>query len=143
MTIIESVRNFIETCPYLPEFRKAVNAEYLGEDEKSYVIESSPVDLIVKRYADGSSVRQFAFIFGSREYFGPDIIENIDNSGFYEHFADWLEASTLINKLPEMAEGKTAKKILATTTGYVINADETKAMYQIQCKLTYFQERMI
>lgn len=143
MTIIESVRNFIETCPYLPEFRAAVNAQYLGEDVKSYMIESTPVEPVVKRYTDGSTLRQFAFVFASREYFGPDVIENIDNSGFYEHFADWLEMSTMEGHLPEMEQGKHPRKILATTTGYVFNADETKAMYQIQCRLTYFQERMI
>lgn len=142
MTVIESIRNFVETCPYLPEFRKAVNAEYLGEAAKSYMIESTPIEPITKRYMDGSSVRQFAFVFASREYFGPDVIENIDNSGFYEHFATWLEESTLSGKLPQMGAGRTPKKIVALTTGYVFNADKAKAMYQIQCKLIYFQERM-
>lgn len=143
MTIIESIRNFIEDCPFLPEFRQAVNAEYLGEEAGSYMIEATPVEPIIKRYMDGSSVRQFAFVFASREYFGQDAMENIANSGFYEHFADWLETCTLSGILPEMEEKKTAKKIMAATTGYVFNADETKAMYQIQCKLIYFQERMI
>lgn len=142
MTTIEYIRNFIETCPWLPEFRAAINAEYLGEDTKSYMIESTPVDPVVKRYMDGSSVRQFAFVFASRECFGPDVIENIDNSGFYEHFADWLEQCSRTG-LSDMGQGKQAKKCMAVTTGYVFNADETKAMYQIQCRLTYFQERMI
>lgn len=141
MTIIESIRNFIETCPFLDDFRQAVNVEFLGENAKSYMLESTPVEPLVKRYMDGSSVMQYAFVFASREYYGPDVMENIENSGFYEHFAQWLDECTLDGNLPVMEDDKTAKKITATTTGYVFNTDETKAMYQIQCKLIYFQER--
>lgn len=141
--IIESVRKFISTCPYLPEFSAAVNAEYLGEAVKSYMVQSVPAEPIVKRYVDGSSVRRFVFYFAGREYYGPDVIENIENSGFYEHFSEWLEKCTLKGELPEMGAGKGARKIRATTTGYVFNESETEAMYQIQCELIYYQERMI
>ena len=140
--IMESIRDFIETCPYLADFDHAVNAEYMAEDAKSHMIEAAPVEPIVKRYMDGSSVRRFAFYFAGREYYGPDVIENIQNSGFYEKFSEWLESCTLKGQLPQMDAGKTARKIRATTTAYVYNADETKALYQIQCELIYFQERM-
>lgn len=143
MTIIESIRDFIQTCPFLDEFSKAVNVNYMDDDAVNYMIEPTPVNPIVKKYMGGSSVRQFAFVFASREYYGPDTIENISNSGFYERFADWLEQSTLQGKLPVLDDKKTPRKIFAETTGYVYNADETLAQYQIQCKLTYFQERMI
>lgn len=142
MTIIESVRNFVQECPYLDEFAKAINVNYMDEQAVNYMIESVPVNPIKKRYIDGSSERCFAFVFASREYYGPDTIENIANCGFYERFADWLEESTAQGQLPVMEDGKMPKKIFAETTGYVYNADETLAQYQIQCKLIYFQERM-
>lgn len=143
MTIIESVRDFIQSCPFLDEFSKAVNVNYMDDDAVNYMIEPTPVNPIVKNYIGGSSVRQFTFVFASREYYGPDTIENISKSGFYERFADWLEASTLQRKLPVMGDKRTPRKIFAETTGYVYNADETLAQYQIQCKLIYFQEGMI
>lgn len=142
MTVIESIRDFIQKCPLLDEFSKAVNVNYMDENAVNYMIEPTPVNPIVKRYMGGSSVRQFAFVFASRAYYGPDVIENITNSGFFEHFVDWLEKMTLEGNLPEMEEGKTPRKIFAETTGYVFNADETMAQYQIQCKLVYYQERM-
>ena len=95
MTIIESIRDFIQGCPFLDEFSKAVNVNYMDDDAVNYMVEPTPVNPIVKKYMGGSSVRQFAFVFASREYYGPDTIENISNSGFYERFADWLEQSTL------------------------------------------------
>ena len=97
---------------------------------------------IKKRYMDGCTVRQLNFIFASREYFGRELAENLDIDEFYEKFSEWLEeCSRTEEKLPVLGEGKEARKIEATTHGYVFDASETLAQYQIQCKLTYFQER--
>lgn len=139
MSILGSVRAFIDECPFLDEFRTAVNVNFLDEDEKSYMIEPSVTQPITKKYTDGSSVRQFNFIFASREYFGRDVLENIDIDTFYEHFSEWLEECSKEKKLPVMEDGKQARKIKATTNGYLYNADETKAQYQIQCQLIYYQ----
>ena len=64
----------------------------------------------------------------------------MDVAGFYENFSEWLERCSLKGDLPELGEGKEAKKIQALTNGYVLNADETKAQYQIQCQLVYYQK---
>lgn len=141
MTVIESVRNFIQTCPYLPEFSQAVGLDYLDESLRSYMVEVVPVTPIVKRYTNGDTVRQLVFVFASRQYYGPDVIEQIENSAFYEHFAEWLSECTFSKELPQLDMGKEAKKIEATTTGYVFNADLGIAQYQIQCRFLYYQER--
>ena len=39
MSIIESIRAFINDCPFLDEFDAVVGVEYLPEDEKSYIRE--------------------------------------------------------------------------------------------------------
>jgi len=141
MTIMESIRNFMLKCPCIEDFELGLGVESLGEDEGSYSINTTPCNPIVKKYNDGSSVRQFDFVFASKNYFGPDVMENIQNCGFYEKFSEWLEDSTRSNDLPAMGDGKTARKLIASTTGYVFNADETSAQYQIQCKLIYFEEK--
>lgn len=140
MSVLSSVRTFIDGCPFLDEFKSAVNVNYLDENEKSYMLEPSVTQPVIKRYANGSTVRQFNFIFASREYFGRDVLENLDTDTFYEHFSEWLEQCTEKKNLPVMDEGKTARKIKATTNGYLFNADETKAQYQIQCQLVFYQE---
>ena len=48
--------------------------------------------------------------------------------------------SLIHDDLPEMDKGKRAIKIQALTNGYVFNADATKAQYQIQCQLIYYQK---
>lgn len=141
--IINSLRNFIRECPYLQEFNGAirVNVDYLGEESTVYSIEETPCEPIIKKYVDGSSKRQYQFVFTSRENYGADVLQNIDNCGFYEHFSTWLEEQNLIGNLPEL-ENKEALKIEATSTGYAFQTDIDKARYQIQCKLIYMQGGM-
>lgn len=141
MSLIGSIREFVNGCPLLQEFDALVGVEYLEENTKSYMIEASVTDTpIQKRYLNGDTIRRFNFVFCSREYFGLDTVENMDVAEFYEDFSEWLEKCSLTNNLPDLGEGKEATKIRALTNGYVMNADETKAQYQIQCQLVYYQK---
>ena len=49
--IIESIRNYIRTCPHLQEFDNVVrvNVNYLDADTDSYSIEEIPSDPILKK----------------------------------------------------------------------------------------------
>lgn len=67
MTILESIRNYIKQCPYLEEFNGAVRVrvDFSKDDEATtYNIEEGVTSQpILKRYIDGSTVRQYLFIF--------------------------------------------------------------------------------
>lgn len=49
-SIIESIRTFFLTCPFLHDGR--VNVDYLGE-EMSYSIDPLPCDPVIQKYVDG------------------------------------------------------------------------------------------
>lgn len=138
--IIESLREYISSCPYLYEFNKGINIDYLDNDTTTYSIEEVPVTPVIKRYIDGSTERQYDFIFASRESYGDDVFQNIENSGFYEKFANWIEKQNYNGVLPILDEGKDARKIMVSTTGYAFQTDINSARYQIQMKLIYFQK---
>ena len=57
----------------------------LCDEAVEYVIETGIASPIVQNYIDGSSIRQYQFNFGSREYYSLDRVENIQNSTFYEN----------------------------------------------------------
>ena len=141
MNIIECLRDYVSQCPYLDEFSESVNVDYLSDDYGSYSIEEVPTDPIVKRYLDGSTERQFDFIFCSRESYGADVIQNIDNSGFYENFSDWIERNSDKGILPYLGDNRTALRIVTTTGGYAFATDINQARYQIQLKLIYLQRK--
>lgn len=142
MTIIESVKDFILTCPLLTEL-KSLNIDFLPEDPDTYSIENIPAQEILKTYLDGSTERQFVFVFAARMFYSEEVRNNIENSGFYEKFAEWLEEQTEADNLPALTGGKTASKVEAMSSGYLydIAGDLSNARYQIQCRLIYDKEK--
>lgn len=138
MSIIESLYDFLRGCPLLKDGFFGV--DFLGEEPTEYVVESMPTTDIVKQYADGSALKQYLFIFGSREFYGSDALKNLANSQFYERFASWLKSQSDNGLLPVLEDGKAAQKIEALSTGYVFDGNGTNARYQIQCRLLYFEQ---
>ena len=109
MNIVESIKEYLGTCPYLANINDCININYLGENTVSYMIEELPRERILKKYIDGTSLRQYCFMFVSREVYGQDVVQNIANSKFYENFAKWLELQSELNNLPVLDSGRVAQ----------------------------------
>lgn len=141
--IIESIRNYMRNLECLDTFNNAirVNINYLEENPDTYSIEEVPVEPIVKKYINGDSIRQYAFIFTSREPYGVDILTNIDNSGFYEKLADEIERNNENEIFPLLDDGLEPLKIEVTSTGYAFAVTEDTAQYQINLRLKYFKRK--
>lgn len=108
-TIIQSLRDYFLTCPLMGD--SAINVDYLPEGpEVEYSIDTTPATEIVKQYIDGSSVRQYLFVIRSVNDYGPDVLQNLANSGFYENLAAWLEVQTRTGNFPSLPEGKIPQK---------------------------------
>lgn len=138
--IIKALRDYISQCPYLYEFNKGINIDYLDNDSTTYSIEEVPCEPIIKRYINGDTKRQYDFIFASRESYGADVFQNIENSGFYEDFSSWIEEESLKGNLPSLEGNRESLEIRVSTTGYAFQTDDNSARYQIQLKLIYFQK---
>lgn len=141
--IIDALRNYIRMCPHLDTFNNAikVNVNYLEPNTDTYSIEEVPINPIVKKYVNGDSIRQYAFIFTSREPYGIDVLQNIDNSGFYEKFADWIENQNNNEIFPLLDNGLEPLEIKVTSTGYAFAVTEDTAQFQIQLRLKYFKRK--
>lgn len=143
--IIKVLRDYIRNCPHLDTFNNAikVNVNYLEPQADTYSIEEVPIEPILKRYVNGDSIRQYAFIFTSREPYGIDVLQNIDNSGFYEKFADWIENQNNNEIFPLLDNGLEPLEIKVTSTGYAFAVTEDTAQFQIQLRLKYFKKGMV
>lgn len=142
--IIDSIRNYMRNLNCLDTFNNAirVNVNYLEPNADTYSIEEVPVEPIVKKYINGDSIRQYAFIFTSREPYGADVLTNIDNSGFYEKLADEIERNNNNEIFPLLYEGLESLEIKVTSTGYAFAVTEDTAQYQINLRLKYFKKGM-
>lgn len=133
-SVMECVRDYIMQFPELKD--GCLMVDYLGSEGIEYTVDSVPCDPIYKRYTDGGCLKQFQFVFASREFYGADVLECIANLGFYEKFEDWIMRNNLNGVLPDL-DGRNAIFIEPTTKAYLFSADENLARYQIQLRLVY------
>lgn len=138
-SIIESLRKFMIKCPLLESDRR-VNVNYVGESME-YSIDPLPSDPIIKRYVDGGAVKQFQFAFTSREAYDEDARINIENSGFYQHFEEWLEEQNARGRMPKLTnKTQKAQKFETLNSGFLYDAENSSGQYRIECRLIYRQE---
>ena len=71
ISIAKILRNYFAECTLLQSGR--LNFDYLGIEPVEYTIETVPTEPILKKYVDGSTIRQYPFVFASRESFGADV----------------------------------------------------------------------
>lgn len=140
MTVIEYLRQYFMNFPRLQGER--LDIDCLRSQEGSYSIDSAPGESVSQRYLDGSAVRRFLFTISGRMYYGSDIATQAENLAFFEELETWLSRRELLLDLPELGEKRTARSLEVLSSAYpiIVDDDEGLARYQIQMRLTYFQE---
>lgn len=134
--MIDKLRNYFFQLGIIDE-NSNINVDFLSNEPIEYVIEPIPVEPIIKPYKDGGSLRQFVFQFGSREYFGADVVQNMANTEFYENFSALIEDNNRKGVLPKI-DGIQSIECLSNGT---INEDNTNnAKYVIQMRITYYKD---
>ena len=133
-SIIKAIREYITKCPYLHDGK--IGVDYL-EHEIAYSIEPTPIAPRETDFIDDTGIKQFAFIFASRESYGQETIQNILNTEFFEDFNNWIEENNNNDILPEV-EG--IETIECMSTGYAYQTGIDTARYQIQLKITYYKD---
>jgi hypothetical protein len=137
MTIISAVKTYIET--YSGITTEIVSVNYLPESPTNYSIVPLPGARIIETDIVGNTVREYPFALQSMES-TADELERLENSGFYETFAEWLDTQTEAGTFPTLDAGKTPTKIEATVGGVLFEQGQSDTgVYQIQCLLTYDQ----
>lgn len=138
---IEKIKDYILTCPYLDKLAD-FGVNFLDRNSSSYSIEEVPGKTIINKNIDGSSERQLNFIFASVFNFNEELETQINNSGFYEDFSDWIEENNENEVFPKLKDGETPTSIEVVTSGYLYALIDgmKRAQYQIQCKLIYEKE---
>ena len=71
--MIAAIREFLKTCPLISK-KGIINVNYLEGAKVKYTLDNVPCIPEVKRYSDGGSLRQFIFIFASREDYDANIV---------------------------------------------------------------------
>ena len=132
--IIECIRNYVMMFPELKD--GCLMVDYLSDTAIEYTVEAVPCERIFKRYTDGGAVKQFLFIFASREFYSADVNQCIETLEFYEKFENWIYERNQEGIFPDL-DGRVPVSLDVLTGGYAFDADAETARYQIQLRLLY------
>lgn len=136
--IIEVIREYLSQ--YSGFAGQKLNVDFLPPDAASFSVDAVPCKAIVKQYLNGASLRQFDFVIAMRSFWGKDLRQQIDNLGFFEGLAGWIEEQSRQHKLPDLGAGRQPRALEVSSSGYAFAPDTDLARYQMQCKLTYWQK---
>lgn len=141
--ILDIVTKFIKTCPHLESFNDIIknSINYSGEDKDFYLIKEDTYSPILKEYSNGTSIRQFQFIFSSIELYDSKVIQDIQNSEFYKNFINWIDIKSKNLELPVLGDTNESLEIEVLTNGhyYCPFVDQDLGLYKIVFRLKYFK----
>lgn len=141
MTVMQCVREWLKKYPGLDG---RLDVDFLDEEADTYSLDTIPCEEVLKRYRDGSALKQFQFAVSSRRYYEQNIAQNLSNLDFFEDLTQWVEQKAQARELPVMDKERTAQKIVVTSTAYpFIVAEDGTARYQLQARLEYFSKRRV
>lgn len=133
MSVIQAVRDYLLTCPYLSQ--ENINIDYLGSEAKEYSIDKISCEPILRQYIDGSSIRQYQFALTSVESYSNDYSVNQKNIEFYEMFENWVQEQNAISNFPDLLEKVYAIEIIENTS--LITKEINTAKYQVKIRILY------
>lgn len=139
MTLIDALQSYLKTytglAPAAPLW-----VTFLSAQPVEYSIVPLAGERVIETYLNGVEIRSFPFALQSAESTVDDAVR-MANIGFYEAFADWLDAQTDAGVLPALGAGKTAESIEALGHGVLFQQGESgTGIYSVQCQMTYRQE---
>ena len=141
MAVMKYIRDWLKQYPGL---KGRLDVDFLDEDADTYSLDTIPCEEIIKRYKDGSTIKQFQFAVSSRRYYEQNINQNLSNLDFFEGLTAWIEQKMQKKELPTMDKNRTAQKIIVTSTAYpFVVSEDGKARYQLQMRLEYFNKRSV
>lgn len=133
-----SMRTWLRGCPDVARAR-AFGVDYLT-DEAGYTLNVTPTALKYRENILGDMVlretQEQNFVFASREPYGADFQQNLDNLAFFQAVAAWIIEQNNARNFPDW-EGGEVTAIVPTLSPYPISMGSAFARYQIQIKVTY------
>ena len=136
---VEHLRKWLRDCPaLLPE--NSFRVDYLAEEPVEYSLISVPSTIAYRKNVLGEEIpkkeQKMDFIFATREYWGADEAQNIDNYGFYQDVIVWIITQNAARNFPRVNEGRVTA-IKPTLSQYVTAPGADSARYQIQIEVSY------
>lgn len=89
MTVLDAIRQYISTCPYLDGLTEGIKTDWLSQtDPTDYGIFNGG-DVILQTYMEGGYRKQITFYLQSSRMAIEDVLR-LENSEYVEKVQDWI-----------------------------------------------------
>lgn len=111
-----------------------INANMLSNDINNYSLDKVPTESTIEKWVMGLEIHQDVFTFRSRVAYSQDVINNLENIGFFESFEELIKSNNDKGILPEI-DG--IESIECLNCGSLTVNDTDTAVFNIQIQITY------
>ena len=132
-TRINKLRDYLfEVVAEISNNYKQINADFLSDDINNYSLDKIPTQSVVEAWIIGGELHKDVYSFRSRMAYSSDVINNIENIGFYELFEKIIKQRNDMNILPQI-DG--IQSIQCLNCGTLNNANTKTAEFDIQIQI--------
>lgn len=133
------LRMWLRECPIIQK-SKRFRVDFLSDNPTEYALFAVPSTLKYHENILGDYVlndnQEVDYIFASREIYGADVRQNLENQQFYTAVTHWIMEQNNLRNFPVIREGHICA-ITPTLTAYPVQVGSNAAKYQIQIKVKY------
>ena len=138
-SMAQALWSWIRQCPQLRQGVK-VGVDYLADEATEYAIYAIPSTIRTRENVLGEIVpadrQTLSFYFASKEPYGADARQTMQNQSFYESVCAWIWDQNRKRSFPAIPGGDVVA-VVPTLTTLIADAGSDVAKYQIQIQLTY------
>lgn len=136
--IIEAVREYLLTCPALSG--KKININCLGTAMRSLTLDNVQAESIIKKYCDGSALKQAVFALGIRDAYDENLAENLYVSELIQTVETWIFNQNILKNLPDLSlDGLASRSIEVSKGGCLYDTSMGSGRWQMEFRLVYRQ----
>jgi len=136
MTVLESARKWIKTCPLIDKANR-FNISYLGAGSAEYTLtEASDTH---RQDVCGFDLATYNLVFMANFPYGAVMAENIGAAEFFTGLSAWIRDQDRAKNYPQV-DGYEVTRVAAANAGVIIQAGADIALYQLQIKMDLEEE---
>lgn len=140
MTRIQALRIYM--CAILEELLEddnfSLNVNFIDTKPNNYSINLIPNERVEEKFINGTKVCQDTYYFVSRKEYTLDLIENMENIGFFEELIKLIETKNNHSILPSI---NGIESIECLDCGGLQSATPETALFSIQIRIKYLEDK--
>lgn len=114
-----------------------INADMLSNEIDDYSLDKIPTASVVERWITGDEIHKDVYAFRSRKAYSQDLINNLENIGFFERFETVIKNNNRNGILPDI---ENVESIMCLNCATLQSVDGKQAEFIIQIQVTYREE---